>query len=83
MRRRDGASVGSVFWPYGLDLALFVDRQHQGVLGWVEVEADDIFDLGDKVGIVGGLEAPHQMRLEPVLVPDALHPVADAHLSSR
>src|SRR3974390_2801133 len=35
----------------GLDLALFINRQNQGLVGRVEVEADDILDLGDKVRI--------------------------------
>jgi hypothetical protein len=32
-------------------LALFIDRQHQGLVGRIEVEADDILDLGDEVRI--------------------------------
>ena len=34
-----------------LDLAFFIDRQHQGFVGWIEVKADDILDLGDEVRI--------------------------------
>ena len=64
-----------------LDLALLVDGQHQRAGGRIEVEADHVLDLGDEVGIVGHLEAAHEMRLEPVLVPDALHAgMADADL---
>ena len=54
----------------GLDLALFIDRQHQSLVGRIEVEADDILDLGDEVRIARKLEGFRQMRLEPVRNPD-------------
>ena len=57
----------------GLDLALFIDRQHQGLVGRVEVEADNILDLGDEVGIAREFEGFGQMRLEPVRGPDLVH----------
>ena len=57
----------------GLDLALFIDRQHQGLVGRIEVEADDILDLGDEVRIARELEGFRQMRLEPVRGPDLVH----------
>ena len=41
------APAGSI---KGLDLALFIDRQHQGLVGRIEVEADNLLDLGDEVG---------------------------------
>ena len=50
----------------GLDLALFIHRQHQGLVGGIEVEADDILDLGDEVRIAQEPESFRQMRLEPV-----------------
>jgi hypothetical protein len=28
---------------------VFIDRQHQGLVGRIDVEADDILDLGDEV----------------------------------
>jgi hypothetical protein len=31
--------------------SLFIDRQHQGFVGRIEVKADDILDLGDEVRI--------------------------------
>jgi len=53
MRRRHAAALlhrqprlGAV---KGLDLALFIDRQHQGLVGRIEVEADNLLDLGDEV----------------------------------
>ena len=49
----------------GLDLALFIDRQHQGLVGRIEVEADNLLDLGDEVRIARELEGFRQMRLDP------------------
>ena len=40
----------------GLDLALLVNRKHQGFVGRVQIKADDILDLGDEVWVVGDLE---------------------------
>jgi hypothetical protein len=61
-----------------LDLAL-VERQHHGVRRRVDVEADDIAQLGGELGIGGQLELADAMRLQPVRAPDALHRVgADA-----
>lgn len=57
----------------GLDLALFIDRQHQGLVGRIEVETDDLLDLGDEVRIARELEGFRQMRLEPVRSPDLVH----------
>jgi hypothetical protein len=56
-----------------LDLALFVNGQHNGV-GWrIDVEADNVAQLGDELGILGELELAHPMRLEPMGAPDALN----------
>ena len=41
----------------GLDLALFIDRQYQGLVGRIDVEADDILDLGDEVRIARELSS--------------------------
>lgn len=63
----------------GLELALLVDRKHQGFVRRGKIEAD-ILDLGDEVRVVGDLEVAHQMWLEPVLLSDALHArMADTH----
>src|SRR6476646_7305252 len=57
-----------------------IDRKHQRLLRRIDVKADDVLDLRDEVGIVGDLETAHEMRLEAVFGPDALHArVADAH----
>jgi hypothetical protein len=64
----------------GLDLTLFVDAQHQRVLGWVHVKPDDVGDFLLELRIVGYLEGLHEMRLEPGLAPDPLQAgVADAN----
>ena len=54
-----------------LDLALLVNRQHQGMGRRVEVEPDDVGQLGGKAGIARALEGAHPVRLELVLAPDA------------
>ena len=56
-----------------LDLRLLVDRQHQRMLGRIDIEADDVLDLGGELRIVRQLEGAHPVRLEAVRRPDALH----------
>src|SRR3984893_8266127 len=58
-----------------LDLRLLIDRQHQRVLGRIDIEADDVLDLGGKLRIVGQLERSHPVRLEAVRRPDPLYAV--------
>ena len=57
----------------GLDLALLVDREDDGVSRRIDVEADDVLELGGEVRIVGQLELAHPMGLETMRSPDALH----------
>src|SRR5205823_4159368 len=40
----------------GLDLALLVYAQHDRRIGWVQVQADDVPDLVDELGVGGELE---------------------------
>ena len=56
-----------------LDLAFLIDRQHDGMLRWIDVEADDVADLGGEVWVVGKLELPDLMRPEAVASPNAVH----------
>jgi hypothetical protein len=56
-----------------LDLALFVDGEDDGVRRRIDVEPDDVAQLVDEGGVVGSLELPDPMRLEPVSAPDALN----------
>ena len=52
-----------------LDLRLLVHTQHDCVLRRVQVEPDDVGDLGDQVGVSGELERVGLPRLNPVLFP--------------
>ena len=65
-----------------LDLALFVDRQHHGVRRRIDVQPDDVLDLGGEVGIGRELEAAHLMGAQTVRPPDPLHR-ADAEPAGR
>ena len=49
-----------------LDLALFVDRQHHGMGRGVDIERDDVGELGGKAGIARALEGARPMRLQLV-----------------
>ncbi|TKS58407.1 MAG: hypothetical protein EWM73_03544 [Nitrospira sp.] len=55
----------------GLDLAFLVDTQDQGFVRGIEVQADDIVELLDKMLVAAQLEGLDQMRLEVVPFPDA------------
>ena len=63
-----------------LDLALFVDAEHDRVRRGIDIQPDDVAQLVDERGVLGQLELPDAMRLEPVSPPDALHG-ADADAS--
>ena len=56
-----------------LNLALFIDRQDDGMLWWIDVKPNDIQQFGGEPGIVGQLELAYPMRLQTMLAPDALH----------
>jgi hypothetical protein len=56
-----------------LDLRLLVDREHNGMGRRIEVEPDDVPELGGKGRVVRQLEAPYAVRLEAVRRPDPLH----------
>ena len=57
----------------GLDLALLVEAEHDGVGRRIDIETDDFLELLGEFGIVGELERAHPMRLQPVPLPDAPH----------
>src|SRR6266567_3213325 len=62
----------------GLDLALLVDRENDGVGGRVDVEADDVPELRGELRVVRQLERPDAVRRELVGLENALHrPQAD------
>jgi hypothetical protein len=52
-----------------LDLAFFVDGQHHGLLRGVQVETDDVTDLGLQFRVGGELERLRPPRLHPVMPP--------------
>src|SRR5580658_11255233 len=56
-----------------LDLALFIDREHDGMRRRLDVEPDDLLQRAGELRIVGQLEQTRLMRLQPVPAPDALH----------
>jgi hypothetical protein len=56
-----------------LDLRFLVDRQHDGALGRVQVQADDVVDLLDELRVLGELPALVAVGLQPERVPDPHH----------
>ena len=56
-----------------LDLTFFIHRQHQGPFGRLQVQPDNIPKLFDKPFVCGDFEGLHPMRLQPVVLPDALN----------
>ena len=57
-----------------LDLGLLIDAEHDGALGRVEIEPDDVADLGDELRIPGELERLLAVRLQPERPPDPRAP---------
>ena len=53
-----------------LNRGLLVDAEHDRVVGRVEVESDDIADLGGEGRVATDLVRPHQMRLQAVRAQD-------------
>jgi hypothetical protein len=57
----DGAGVPPLHWPTRLgtikrlNLAFLIDRQDNGLVGWIDIEADDLVQFGRKLGIVDSL----------------------------
>src|SRR6201998_886521 len=56
-----------------LDLAFLIDRENDGVVGRIDVEADDLFELGRELRIIRQLEPADQMRPQAMSTPDPLH----------
>ena len=53
-----------------LDLAFLIAREDQRMLGRVEIQTDDVFELFLKLFVVGKFETRHPMRLETMRRPD-------------
>ena len=67
----------------GLDLGLLVDREHHRLLRRVQVQPDDVADLGLQLRVGGELERLAPPRLQAPLSPDPGHPhVGDAQLAA-
>ena len=56
-----------------LDLRFLIDRQHNRMRRRIDIKADNIAQLLDKLPIRRQLELAHAMRLQPVRAPDPLH----------
>jgi hypothetical protein len=57
----------------GLNLAFFIDAQDQGVVGWIQVQADDVPYLLDKKGIGGELKTTAAMGLQGKRLKQTVH----------
>src|SRR6516162_6984419 len=56
-----------------LDLAFFIEREHHG-MGWgIDIEADDVGQLGGKARIARVFEGTDAVWLQLVGLPNALH----------
>ncbi len=64
------AGLGSV---QSLNLALFIHREHDGVLRRIDIEPHDVAQLRGELRIVGELELFDLVRLKTVGAPDALN----------
>jgi hypothetical protein len=68
----------------GLDLGLLVDAEHDRALGWVQVEPDDVVDLGGQFRVGGELERLGSPGLHAILASDPGDAVAaDAELAGQ
>ena len=56
-----------------LNLALFIDRQDNGVRGRIDIEADHIAQFIDELRIVREFELANPVWLEPMGAPNTLH----------
>jgi hypothetical protein len=56
----------------GENLTLLAGREHDRMARRCHVEADNVLELGQKLGIARALEAADGVRLQPVRGPDAL-----------
>ncbi len=68
----------------GLDLGLFIHAEHHRVLGRVQVEPDDVADLGFQLRVGGELERLDPPGLQAPLLPHlADGEIADAQLAGQ
>src|SRR4029078_9758626 len=56
-----------------LDLALFIDREDDGMGGRIDIETDDVAQLVDEARVGGEFELFHPVRLQAVWARDSLY----------
>lgn len=66
-----------------LNLALLVDAQDHGVLGWSQIHAHHVRQLLQEARITGKLEGLGQVRLQAVVLPNPVNRVLADSLCSR
>jgi hypothetical protein len=54
-------------------LRVLIDAQHDRALGPIEIQPDDVSDLGHELRILGELSDVLAVRLRPERAPDAMH----------
>jgi len=63
-------------------LAFLIDRENDGVVGRIDVEADDLFELGRELRIIRQLEPADQMRPQAMSSLNRLSPTATVRKST-
>ena len=66
-----------------LDLALFVDTEDQGLVGRVDIQADDVGELLDEPRVGRQFERPDAVRLQSMSVPNAMESRPGSALARR
>ena len=54
-------------------VSFLIDRKDRGVVGRIDVQANDLLELGRELRIVGQLKAAYQMRSQAMSAPDSLY----------
>src|SRR4030042_1085254 len=54
-----------------LNLALFINAQDKGVIRRVKIQPHNVLEFIHESGVPTELEAPNQVRFQPMLFPDA------------
>src|SRR5262245_60815653 len=62
--------------PFFIGSPGWCGRENDGVVGRIDVEADDLFELGRELGIIRQLEPADQMRPQAVSTPGSVRNAA-------
>jgi hypothetical protein len=65
-------STCGCLWVEGLDLALLIDGDDDGMIRRIDIEADNVPELGGEGRVIGQFELAHLVGLEAMGAPDAL-----------